>query len=415
MLKLGLQYCSIIFSLFCTNYVVFAQNKCGEIQLLDGSETIAAYGLDTTNHWWAVTQPFSNQMRLWVDGKKSEVYQEVKKPIFSPDGTIWASFGLNQNGVWQILYPDSTIPIVCTEPKGIYFGRNGSQPAVVYAQGDMEMLRWKGKEVSLIQRSGDIKIDCYGENYAYVSKRSGGKVIVYSRGETTLFDDIILFGIWHDGNPIYAASNSNQWRVYIGSEPQSRIFDAITDYALNQFCSIAAFVGKQGTSYTAMLINSEYYEPIESKAYLSIDNLQLHPFSPVFAFRALNQMQIPKIVFSSTEYAAARESSKPQFSYNGEELTFLNTDVDMGVNINGKRFVIQRAIDLGVQYCVKPNSRTICFSTGVAMVMLDVEKNKSYAGLMVQETGGSRYNRFNGYYEALGRINQRLYLMYCKP
>lgn len=399
---------------FITQAELLAGNKCGELLLLDGSEQVIGYGLDSTNHWWAVTQPFTSQMRLWVDGKKTEVYQEIKKPIFSPDGTAWATFGLGQNGVWHIIYPDSVIPIIATEPQGIFYGRNG-EPAIVYSQGDMEMIRWKGKEVPLIQRSGSIIIDCNGVNYAYVSRRSGGKTIISARGESPLYEDINLFGIWHDGKPIYAAANGNQWRVYIGDEPQSRIFDNITDCTINQFCNVAAFVGKQGTSFTATLLNHEYYEPVESKAYLSIESLTLHPTLPVFAFKGLNQQQIPKVIFSSTEYAAARESSRPVFSYNGDELAFLNMDVDVGVNINGKRYVIQRGLDLNIPYSLKPSSKTISFSTGVAMVMLDIEKNLSYAGIMVEETSPPRYNRFNGYYESIGRMNQRLYLMYCKP
>lgn len=404
----------ILLSLAIVIPVQCAGNKCGEILLLDGSEQVIGYGLDSTNHWWAVTQPFTSQMRLWVDGKKTEVFQEVKKPVFSPDGLTWTTFGLAQNGIWNVIYPDSVIPIIATEPRDVFFGRTG-EAAIVYAQGDMEMLRWKGKELTLIQRVGNIAIDCYGMNYAYVSRRAGGRTIISARGESPLYEDINLFGIWHDGRPIYAAANGSQWRVYIGDEPQSRIYDNITNCVLNQFCNVAAFVGRQGSSYTATLLNHEYYEPVESKAYLSIDNLTLHPLSPVFAFRGLNQQQIPKIIFSSTEYAAARESSRPIFSYNGEELSFLNTDVDVGVNINGKRYVIQRGLDLNIPYSLKPNSRTISFSTGVAMVMLDIEKNLSYAGMMVEETSPPRYNRFNGYYEAIGRMNQRLYLMYCKP
>lgn len=98
-----------------------------------------------------MTQPFSNQTRLWVDGVKTDVYQELKTPNFSPDGESWATFGLNVNGVWNIVYKDSVIPIIATEPRGVYYGRNGN-PAIVYAQGTMEMMRWKGQEIALLQK-----------------------------------------------------------------------------------------------------------------------------------------------------------------------------------------------------------------------------------------------------------------------
>jgi hypothetical protein len=393
---------------------VEASNKCGETLILDGSEPVVSFGVDTTRHWWALTQPFSNQTRLWVDGAKTDVYQELKTPNFSPDGESWATFGLNVNGVWNIVYKDSVIPIIATEPRGVYYGRNGN-PAIVYAQGTMEMMRWKGQEIALLQRSGPIVVDCYGNSYMYVSQRSGGKVIVTSQGDTPLYDDVKIIGIWNDGRPLYVAANGLQWRVYLGNEPQSRYYDMISQFAINQECTIAAFVGKQGQTSTAVLLNDEYYEPIESQSYLSIENLTLHPLAPVYAFNAINQQQIPKIVFSSTEYAAGKETSKPMFTYNGEELLFLTFDTDFGISINGKRYVIQRGMDLTNPYCVKPYSKTMCFSSGVAMVMLNLEKNTAFAGLMVDQTSTPRYNRFNGRYESIGRINNRLYLMHCTP
>ncbi|MFM7774332.1 MAG: hypothetical protein ACKO9V_05730, partial [Candidatus Kapaibacterium sp.] len=68
---------------------------------------------------------------------------------------------------------------------------------------------------------------------------------------------------------------------------------------------------------------------------------------------------------------------------------------------------------LDVTFVREPGSSTYAMSTLTSLVVRELERKDIAVGTMCEETSKPRYNRKTRRYEALGRINQRLYLLNC--
>lgn len=92
--------------LFITN--LYSQPRCSDIELLPGDENLLEYGLDSTFHWWAVTSPFVDRYRLYVNGKKHGDFLGITKPVFSHfEGKQWGVFVQQNDGLWDVIINDS--------------------------------------------------------------------------------------------------------------------------------------------------------------------------------------------------------------------------------------------------------------------------------------------------------------------
>ena len=119
------------------------------------------------------------------------------------------------------------------------------------------------------------------------------------------------------------------------------------------------------------------------------------------------------VVLNSVEYSGGEYSSKPIFTYDGSELYFLGCNNDCFLNVNGRNYPILNDLTLNASYAKKPNSETLAYSTSTSLVVRDLQFSTLYAGKMVDEVSEPIYNWKLSRYEALGKINDRLYLMYC--
>ena len=81
---------SLIFIVF--GKVFSEAQHCFDYMLFDGSEKLVTFGMDTTDNWWAVTQPFTESYRLIVNGYKTDVYKDIRQLTFSPNAERWACF-----------------------------------------------------------------------------------------------------------------------------------------------------------------------------------------------------------------------------------------------------------------------------------------------------------------------------------
>lgn len=402
----------LLFSIYFFGISVALADRCSEQTLLSGDEPIISYGIDTTLHWWAITQPFSSAFRLIVDNKKSDVLQEIHVPVFSPNGIGWAAFALGNAGQWFLLQQDTAFTLNCSSVGNVYFGQSGAF-AYSYKQGANELFMFNGQERRTVERTSKILIGCDGYKFAYSARRGNGEVLVDNDGESEIFDRVRPIGIWYDGKAMFIAEYGGQSRLYKGAEPISRAFDNITDAIMNNECTAVAIIGTAKSGAVVQLYSDEYYEPIESRMYESISDLAIHPNKPMYACVAQYNSALT-VVFNGAEYDAGRECGKPFFTHNGAELIFAGIDMQYFFTVNGKRYVQPAAIDINRKYAVKPGDGTFAYGSSSGLVERDMRKDMAYSGLMVDETTSPRYNWRNGRYEALGRINQRLYLLACK-
>jgi len=390
-------------------------NKCFDQMLFDGTEKLATYAIDSTGNWWAVTQPFSDNYRLCVNGKKTKVYQNIQAPVFSNDGERWACF-VKDYSQWYLLTNDTIISLSVFLPGVIKFSPNSEHLVYSYFEGSNEHVVLPGRTFTIVNRLSDIFLSMNAEKFAFTGYRGDKQVLNVNGVETSISDSVLPVGFWYDGRFVYASLTGSNWEIYRADQQLTEFYQTIIDYKINLKGTVVAFLVRQpGGKALSVLISDEYREPLLGKPYDAINSLALHPELAMIAFKAVNY-GVNYVVLNNTEYFGGTESTgPPQFSYNGEELFFTGYDLESFININGVKTSIQAQLDTELRYAKKPGSNTIAYSTSSSMIMRDIKTGTLYAGMMTDNMIQPIYNWKKGCYEALGNINNRLYQMVCYP
>ncbi|MFN8359189.1 MAG: hypothetical protein U0264_04680 [Candidatus Kapaibacterium sp.] len=387
-------------------------DKCRYEILLGGADSVVLFNLDTTDHWWAITKPFSGAYSLIIDGETSpKVYEDLRPPVFSPNGNGWAAFVRVATG-WQLLTADSVIPIECTDVGDIEIGQSGEM-SYSYLEGNTEVIVFRGKSYRVQQRLSRLHVSPDGTSMACVIGKIGGQYLLTSSGEGPQFDEIKLAGIWYDGTTCYAGRQGTQWKVYRGTEAVSGVCENVAELTMNPFGTVAAAVCNQPQSSQAFLYSDDYTEPLESKRYDVITNLVLHPNAALMGFRGVVN-SVAHMVLNRTEYDGGKETSAPFFTHDGSEFVYCGFDTEFFISINGKKYVQNSAINLNQPCAVMPKGNTYAVATSTGMVVRELEKSYSYSGKMVDGVEPPIYSWRHGEYESLGMIGNKVILLKCK-
>ncbi|MBM2815907.1 MAG: hypothetical protein HW421_2669 [Ignavibacteria bacterium] len=386
---------------------------CKDFLVYDGMEKVVKFGMDSTTHWWAITEPFTNKNRVLIDGSSSDVYQSVSEPIFSPDGYRWA-FAACDNNYCYIVSNEEKISLPFVKITEITFSPNSQALVYAYKETEDEIIVLPNRKIKVYARYGSMYLSSGGERIAFMGRRVDGFVLNINGQESSIFDEIKPFGFWQDGTFLFAGRSGDRWQIYKDGKAYPESYTGIFEPTLNLSANCAAFSGTLlSGKQVAVLISEEYYEPLISKQYDIIENITLHPNSPLVAFTATND-GTHYVVLSSSEYFAPGNFSKIRFTYDGSELFFMGCQTDCYANINGRKFPMNSLIDLQYTFACKPGTRTIAYSTSSSIVFRYIERKELYSGMMTDATSPARYNWRTDRYEALGSINNRIYLMTCK-
>lgn len=409
-----MKYKLLLFTLLIfSSYSVYAE-RCKDYMVLDGSEALSTFGIDTTGHWWAVTQPYTNSYRLIIDGRPSKPYYQLKNLKFSADGEKWAFFGNNNTG-WELVINDTVHLLAANDVKDIVFSGNSQVLAYTYTDAGNDYIWLNGNRIRTYQKTGDLYISYDGSKYAYISQRSSNYLVNINGKETSLFEQIIPIGFWHDGSFIYAASYGDRWEIYKNEKPITETYVNIKSTVINLTgTSLAALVKQSSGFWTSVYYSDDYTEPLLGKNYDDVDNLTMNGNSDLFAYSAVyNQNHF--VVLSSAEYPAFEETSAPCFTYDGSELYFLSCRISCGLNVNGQLINLPGTLDTSYYVVKKPGTHTLAYSTSSTMVVMDYSAPDMYAGTIVDATITPIYNWRTNLYETLGQIGNRLYLMTGRP
>lgn len=388
-------------------------DRCYDVQLLDGSEELVDFGFDTTYNWWAKTQTFSNRKKLYINDFNSENFLEITNPQFSPNGERWGFFAQDMGG-WNLVTNSKEIQIHADKPGTILFGSDSKEILYSYYRGDVETIVSIKDTIEMRFRNGDLFINNDGTKFAFVESRGGIKTIFNDGKVSESFQDIQPIGYWHDDRFAYAAYDGATWRIMIGDEQASAVYQYMPDMKINLTGDYLAFVGGLPFGrYEAVLISDLFSRPQAGKNYNQISGLAIHPHEPMIAYRAVNQINNQIVVFNSVEYSGGRENSVPYFSYDGREMYYIACTIDCNIVVNGRKITAPNGIFLDGNYAMKPKSNTIGYASSTSLVVRDLETNILYAGKMMDFTGPVRFNWRINEYEALAIINNRLYLQAC--
>lgn len=397
--------------------ILFTQEEqlCYDYLLLDGYEPLEMYGIDSTYNWWAVTAPFSNRKRLIVNGEETDVYNEIKPPVFSPDGTKWAAF-VNNNSSWEIVTESGKLDVMATDPGELVYSGISNDLIYSYFESEMEYVVTNFNTFTVMNRIGKLYPGLYGGKVAFTFYQ-GDRMILNVNGKQYMnFNTVKPMGFWTDGSFMYAIQFGNGWEIKRGEEAVSETYQSISEVKMNRFGTVAAAICQTFTNQAnAVLFADEYYEPVISNNFDSMNNLVIHPTEPMMAFAA-QRLMVNFIVLNTVKYDGGQFMGVPRFSYDGSELYYIGCDqIDCFININGKELPIFTQFDLDEYFAVAPKTETMAYSTNATLMLRNITSNQIHAGMMTDEMGLPRFNWREGRYEALGAINNRLFMLTCYP
>ncbi len=403
----------IIISFIISNYA-YSQYQCKDYLLLDGMEPLKSLGMDTTTNWWAITEPFSGMNRIIISGNTSKTFVNILDPVFSPDGNRWAYFA-EDNVSLLLVQNDTTINLGAAKPGKIHFSGNSEQLAYSYYINNTEFIHLNDKKIEVINGTRDFVVDYYGNSLAFIIRKGNNSYIVKNYTEYGIYDDIKILGFDENSKIVYAAKSGNGWEFYKDDRAISDIYSSVNEIKVNLEGTVfAAIVQNMSGKYQAMLISNEYYEPLVGMPYDKASGLTLHPTLALYAYLAERNL-VNYIVYNSAEYAGGQFNGNPQFSWNGDELYYISCDIDCYIGINGKRNLLNNTIDVNSKLAIAPNTNTYAYSTSSSLVVARMDSKELTAGMMVDLVMPPRYNRFDNRYETLGVINNKLYMMTCRP
>ncbi len=405
--------------LFLIGSEAIAKEKIEEL-LLDGSVPLKTFGIDSTRNWWAITEPFNGQLRVWINGIESQTYIDLKGLVFSPSGDNWAYFGRLNSG-WNVVTNTEMIPINAYSSDDvkfngeIQFSRIGEKLAYSYTESNQEYLHFNNKKVMMNNRSGSFFINQNGNKYAYVSKRGNSYIIDINGRESQLFDAIKPIGYMNNDKFMYAAKNGNLWEVFSEDKVLTEGYKNISEVAINPAANTAAVIAQLSNDYfTTVLFNNDYIEPLYGGQYDILENLVIHPNDALIACTGmLNHAYF--VLLNNTEYGSEEFCQAPKFSYEGSELFFMTCRLSCYLVINGKKHKMSGFVSPNINFAKKPNSMNISYAGPNSIMLQEIESGELYASLIIDRIADPIYNWKTNYYETVASIGQRLYLLGIRP
>ncbi len=410
--------------LFIFSFIRILSQQCFDDILLDGSEKIDKYGIDSTGNWWAITKPYTNRFRLYVNGKQSDIFSGVQDIKFSRDGKRWACYAKDDGNYWHLLTNDTTLYLRAFRVGQLFFTPDSKSLFFTYTTEGRQTLSGKIDNEGNIKFGSSKDLDIPDATTMYISvdlkrkavvtNRDGGTYVRLGKDQGPRFDAVKAIGYWNDGSFIYAARLGNSWEIYKDRETLSEPFNRIIDAKMNPEGTIAAIAFERTKNEQVVLtLNDKYYEPLMSRMYDWVGNIQINPILEIVAFKAKKNDNY-YVVYSNTEYISGKNSTPPQFSYDGKDIFFVGCDFDCFVNINGRKYSLNSEIDLKGNFVKKPGEPSIAYTTSSSLVIRNLEKNTLSASKMMDKMSEPIYNWKSKRYEALGILGERLYFIYCK-
>lgn len=406
-------FIAMLFLAYCSSH---AQNKCYSEQLLDGSEPLIAMGQDTTGHWWAVTSPFSRRYSMIIDGKKGIDADSLNQPKFSPMGDRHA-YTMLRNGIWSIHVDDSIITLGAGRPGILTFSRNGVFAySVIDGQSEMLHILKDDQTVSHIlqNRVGDVHLSFDANNWGYVSKNATGFVVLLNEEDIGRYDQCIIAGFMVDNAMIHAGKQGELWRVFKNTE-QLLSAPFLQHAQVNLMGTAFACSYGIGTRMSGYLYSPDFVQPLETSGYDRIDNIVVHPSEALMGLIA-SKSGTNYMLMNTAEYDAGIHIGMIRFTHDGKELYALgDSQQDPFMIVNGQKFVQKNSLDIQRPYAKAPETGTFAYATSSALMMQRMSDSFTFAGMMADYVSSPIFNHRLDAYQSLGIVNNRLFMMSCKP
>ena len=382
--------------------------------LLAAHERITTAGLDSTGHWYAVTQPYEQMVGLIIDGKPWGPYESVLPPRFAHDGSTFVA-GVKTLGQWSILTSTDTITLAGDVLYDVRFPALATVPWWHHANGQDHRVSTRGRSFQCTRTPQMLSIDPSGVVATWVESMGTVEILMKNGVEIARGEQILLAGVWYEGSPVYAQRIGQRWSVFIGEEEIAQSLMNVGDLQINVAGIACGFHATDATGMTKMyLYTSDMREPWMSQPYENLTGLALAPWEPLIAAIGTRNGN-RSVTFNGTDYPAGQRTGPLRFTPDGAFLTYAGFDGEYFITLNGKQQRIKGAINLSVPLNLDQSGASAAWASSTTLAKANLDLNIMRLGKMCDSMLGVVYNRKKNVFQGLGYMGRHLYLLECKP
>ncbi|MCO6467008.1 MAG: hypothetical protein J5I53_10370 [Bradyrhizobiaceae bacterium] len=385
---------------------------CTDELLLAAKGTLVKYDIDTTGHWWAITQPFERYQQLVVDGEDYGTWDSVEVPVFAYDGSRWAA-RVVRSGEYAIVTETDTLRR--TKPvSGVRFAAQGTQLWWIEHEGNVSTITDGDRTYTTTYPIESIHLDPMGVAVAWVERRPELSVLMRNGAEIARAQQLTLYGVWNDLQCLYSTSTANQTTLFVGETELASDIKRMFKVTVNPMATVVAWQSADAIGQVrTYLYTDTYAQPWEGPVVDSPDQqLALSPFDALVAYRTIRHGA--KLVgYNSAMYPGGQQTSPPVFSHDGAVMVYCSKDNGDYVVVNGKRLVVKAGVPTTDLVAVNPSGTSVAWCSGTTLVTVDLEFSRMQMGMMCDTMGRAIYDWRTGTFKALGVMSGRLYLLTC--
>ncbi|MDZ4746617.1 MAG: hypothetical protein SGJ05_11545 [bacterium] len=383
-----------------------------DLMLLDNTEKIVQYGLDSTGSWWAITQPYEQFVHVYINGKRYGPYSSSTLPRFSNDGSTWA-FAFVRDLQAYVRTPEDEKRIAAERINGVVFGSQSPIPWVEFSVSDIRTITDGSTTYSTTGAIGLAKLDPSGTVVWHVARRGSQMALVRNGVDKYVYDDIELAGVWSDARPVFSARIGALWTVFLGEQELVGNMQRVLNLTVNAFGTVVAFNASSPSSF----INSYMYTDDYRNCWVgpNLDearDLVLSPCCDLIAVPGKAQGGSRVVLFNSAAYPAGTATSRPAFSFDGAHMAFTGNDGESFISMDGLRHAVRGGVALSAQCALSPSGSTVAWTSSTTLVVYDLDREKMTLNKMCDTMSlDVIYNRRTSEYQALGLYGARLFLL----
>ncbi len=385
---------------------------CTDSLVLDNVASLVAFDVDTTGHWWSITQPYAGFQQLVIDGKDFGTWDTVHPPVFAFDGSTWAARAV-RSGESAIITPDGTRRSPVTI-EGIAFPPQHSVLWWVEFDGVNRKVTNGERSYVTGYPANHLRFDPQGLAVSWIEFRPGQHILMQNGREVARGDNLALAGVWADGRCLYIRTLGLTSNVLLGEEELTGAVRSVTALRINPLGSVATWQATDGSGQVRTYIyTDEYNAPWEGPVVAQADpHLTLSPFDPLVAYRTVFQGG-RVVAFNAAMYPHGSVAGRPTFSHDGAIMAYTSKDNGDFVVLNGKRFLVNAGVPIEDDIAVSPTGRSVAWRSGTTLVVVNVDPNTLQMGRMCDAVGRVIYDRRTKSYVALGVVTGRLFMLRC--
>lgn len=388
--------------------------ECRDQMLLAAHERVMTAGLDTTGHWYAITQPFENMVGLIIDGFPHGPYESALPPRFSHDGRSFAA-GVKTLGQWSILTSSDTISLAGDVLYDVRYPALSDQPWWHHANGDDHRVSTRGRSYRCAAIPQMLSLDPTGTVAAWIETAGSGDLLMRNGREIARGEQIVIAGVWSDGSVIYAMRFGQRWSVFVGDQEIAQSLMNIGELQTNIAGTSCGFHATDATGLAKMyLYTADMREPWMSQPYENLTGFILAPWEPLAA-AIVTRNGNRSVSFNGTEYPAGQQTGPLRFTADGAYLMYAGFDGEHFVTLNGKQFRMKGAINLRVPLSLDVTGTSAAWASSTTLAKANLDFNVLRLGKMCDSMLGVVYNRAKNVFQGLGFMGRHLFLLECKP